>query len=657
MLKAGTFISDRYEILERVGSGGMSDVYKAKCHKLNRFVAIKVLKQEFSEDKSFVAKFKTEAQSAAGLSHPNIVNVYDVGEDNGIHYIVMELIEGITLKQYIERKGQLAIRESVSIAIQVAQGIECAHNNHIIHRDIKPQNIIISKEGKVKVTDFGIARATTANTNTLNSNAVGSVHYISPEQARGGYIDEKSDIYSLGITLFEMVTGRVPFDGESTVTIALCHIQNDIPNLKVLVPDIPISVEKIIYKCTQKKADRRYLKISSLITDLKRSLVTPDEDFVVLTPASGDGTTIVITDDEISAIKKGSTITDDDIDAVSLRGNDNDIPENIAGEDDDIDAVNPKFDKIIAIGSVTVGIIILIFLIVLISKVMRNFGVGSPLDKQVTVKNEETLDSKHTYVPNVIGLTETEAKEVLNENSLGIEYKYDYDDNIEKGLVCAQSELAESVVEKNITVTVTVSEGQERYDMIDVVGKDLDEALVRLEALELVVKVDYEYSSSSINTVIKQSLSTKVDVKKGDEVTLTCSRGKEYKTTVTVPALTGTKYKKAAEKLSSAGLKLGEVYEVYSDKVKKGTIITQLSKAGTMQPLGSSVSIVVSLGPEIIETESETEIETESETETESATETESYMETESLTETEYNSENDTDNMDGGENPEIDPEV
>lgn len=268
MLRKGMFISDRYEIIDKVGSGGMSDVYKAKCHKLNRFVAIKVLKNEFSEDRSFVSKFKVEAQSAAGLSHPNIVNVFDVGEDEGIHYIVMELIEGITLKKYIERKGKLPVKEAVSILIQVSQGIEAAHNNHIIHRDIKPQNIIISKEGKVKVTDFGIARA--ASTNTISSNAMGSVHYISPEQAKGGFIDEKSDIYSLGITLYEMLTGKVPFEGDSTVSVALQHVQNDLPSPKIYVPDLPISVERIIEKCTQKKPDRRYLKVSSLIADLKK---------------------------------------------------------------------------------------------------------------------------------------------------------------------------------------------------------------------------------------------------------------------------------------------------------------------------------------------------------------------------------------------------
>ena len=225
MLTVGTYLADRYEIVSKIGAGGMSDVYKAKDHVLGRFVAIKVLKPEFSEDRGFVAKFRTEAQSAAGLEHPNIVNIYDVGSEEGLHYIVMEYVEGITLKTYIEKKGQLSFKEAVSIAIQVARGIEAAHNKQIIHRDIKPQNIMISTEGKVKVMDFGIARA--ASSNTINSSVMGSVHYSSPEQVRGGYSDEKSDIYSLGITLYEMVTGRVPFDGDTTVAIAIKHLQEE----------------------------------------------------------------------------------------------------------------------------------------------------------------------------------------------------------------------------------------------------------------------------------------------------------------------------------------------------------------------------------------------------------------------------------------------
>ena len=225
MLKPGMILCDRYEILDVVGAGGMSIVYKARDHRLNRNVAIKVLKPEFSNDKNFVTKFRIEAQASAGLTHPNIVNVYDVVDDEGIYCIVMELVEGITLKQYIEQNGRLNMETAINFSIQIASGLEAAHENHIIHRDIKPQNIIVSKNGNIKVTDFGIAKA--ASSNTLTSGAMGSVHYISPEQARGGYSDERSDIYSLGITMYEMVTGRVPFEGEQCIGCTHAYPERD----------------------------------------------------------------------------------------------------------------------------------------------------------------------------------------------------------------------------------------------------------------------------------------------------------------------------------------------------------------------------------------------------------------------------------------------
>ena len=265
MLKTGMIIAERYEILGKIGTGGMADVYKAKDHKLNRFVAVKVLKPEFREDTTFIRKFRSEAQAAAGLTHPNIVNVFDVGDDEGVYYIVMELIEGITLKEYIAKKGKLSIKEATSIAIQVSMGLEAAHNHGIVHRDVKPQNIIISTDGKVKVTDFGIARA--ASSNTISSNVMGSVHYSSPEQVRGGYSDEKSDIYSLGITLYEMVTGRVPFDGDTTVAIAIKHLQEEMVPPSVYAEDLPYSLEQIILKCTQKSVNRRYDKMEDVIAD------------------------------------------------------------------------------------------------------------------------------------------------------------------------------------------------------------------------------------------------------------------------------------------------------------------------------------------------------------------------------------------------------
>ena len=299
MLNRGDILGSRYEIIEKIGTGGMADVYKGKDHKLNRFIAVKVLKAEYSSNKNFVSKFKVEAQSAAGLMHQNIVNVYDVGEENGIYFFVMELVEGITLKSYIEKKIRLSVKEAISIAIQVANGIEAAHNNGIIHRDIKPQNIIISREGKVKVADFGIARAATSD--TITSHAMGSVHYTSPEQARGGYSDAKSDIYSIGITLFEMVTGRVPFDGETTVSIAIKHIQEEMPSPRNYVPDIPISIERIILKCTQKNPDKRYYNMAELIKDLKQALITPDEDFIEIRDARSNEGTKVISDSEVKS--------------------------------------------------------------------------------------------------------------------------------------------------------------------------------------------------------------------------------------------------------------------------------------------------------------------------------------------------------------------
>ncbi len=300
MLNAGTFIQNRYEIISKIGSGGMADVYKAKDHKLNRQVAIKVLKSEFREDKVLISKFRTEAQSAAGLSHGNIVNIYDVGEEAGINYIVMELVEGVTLKEYIKDQGRLSVKEATSIALQISAGLEAAHNNGIIHRDVKPQNIMISTDGKVKVADFGIARATSAN--TVTSNVMGSVHYSSPEQARGGYSDEKSDIYSLGITIYEMLTGHVPFNGDTAVEVALQHLQDEMHGPKEEVPEIPFSTNQIVLKCTQKNPDRRYQNMAELIRDLRESLVNPDGDFVVL-PLDPDSPTLVMSREDVDQLK------------------------------------------------------------------------------------------------------------------------------------------------------------------------------------------------------------------------------------------------------------------------------------------------------------------------------------------------------------------
>lgn len=588
MLNKGTFINNRYEILSRVGAGGMSDVYKAKDHKLNRNVAIKVLKPEYSKDKNFVSKFRVEAQSAASLIHPNIVNVYDVGEDEGLYYIVMELIEGITLKNYIEKKGHLSVRETLSIAIQIANGIECAHNNQIVHRDIKPQNIMISREGKVKVTDFGIARA--ASSNTISGTAMGSVHYISPEQAGGKYVDEKTDIYSLGITMFEMLTGKVPFDGESTVTIALKHIQNNVPSVKEYVEDIPIAPEKIILKCTQNKVDKRYPKISLLIADLKRALSEPDVDFVQLNETASTSTTIMITDDEINQIRKK---TEKDIDT-----------EDNKEEADDIDVVSPKMDKMMTVGGVVIGILALVIVAVIVTAVVTDNGIKLPtISPKVEV---ETIDPRKAVVPNVVGRTADEAEAMLNENNLGFVYdqNYVYSDIYPADTIVSQSENAGDIIDKNSTVTLVVSKGPEKIQVPEkLIGSDLETVTGQLEEIGLKWEITYEYSGKKIGQVLNCEPGEKTAITKKDVIKLTVSRGQESdgENNGKIPDVTNKEEGKAQEQIIKAGFEAGEIRYEFSETVEKGNVIRQTLKAGRIAPLGTTIGIVVSKGPETAE--------------------------------------------------------
>jgi len=600
MLRKGAFISDRYEITDKVGSGGMSDVYKAKDHKLNRYVAIKVLKAEFSEDKNFVSKFRVEAQSAAGLSHPNIVNVYDVGEDENenIHYIVMELIEGITLKKYIERKGQLPVKEAVSILIQVAQGIEVAHNNHIIHRDIKPQNIIISKEGKVKVTDFGIARAVSAN--TVSSNAMGSVHYISPEQAKGSFIDEKSDIYSLGITLYEMITGRVPFDGDSTVSIALQHIQNEMPSPDIYVENIPVSVKRIIEKCTMKKPDRRYLKVSSLIADLKRSLVTPDENFVTMVDLDDKSATQTISAEDVKKIRQEAGFERQQSN-VPVIGDDEEFDD--FGEYDDVDddlqeeldeEENPKIDKIIAIGGIVMAVIIVVFVAFIAVKFLGNGCSSSGLSS-----SESELDADHRKVPDVSGMTKEEAIQTLKDNDLGYKITEETDNKVEAGYVIGTSPAAGDIVEKNSTVTIVVSLGSQAVNIPSgLIGASKDDAKAALEDAGFVVTVEYiADDSADIDVVVDVDPAEGTASYYGASVTLYISSGSDA-ATVEMPKVTGLSLDAAKASIEAKNLVVGNVTEDYSDTVESGKVISQSVTAKSSVPEGTSIDLVVSKGPD-----------------------------------------------------------
>jgi serine/threonine-protein kinase len=577
MIKIGMMIGDRYEILEKIGTGGMSDVYRAKDHKLNRPVAVKVLKQEFSENDNFVSKFRVEAQAAAGLMHPNIVNVYDVGDENGIHYIVMELVDGITLKRYIEKKSRLTVKEAVSIAIQVAMGLEAAHNNHIIHRDIKPQNIIISKEGKVKVTDFGIAKAATSN--TITSNVMGSVHYTSPEQARGGYSDAKSDIYSLGITLFEMLTGRVPFNGDTTVAIAIKHIQEELPSPSEFNDEIPISVEKIVLKCCQKSPDRRYQTAAELIADLKKSLITPDKDFVNLVDPDEEGATRVATEEEERSIHESrENLTDteqmrlksevmgeyeDDYNYGSRKKK---RRESFEDEEDLYDDYNKsrnkrrnnnqqqgtsRIEKMTIIMAIISAALVGFIVILLLGRSLGLFGAGSGTsaeDSSTEVASvTETQDG--IQIPDVTGKTYAEAVSILQDDKgFKVAKAADKDNKAAKDTVVSTSPSAGERAKSGATVTLYVSDGS-----------------------------NYSSQAAAATT----------------EVSTAKSEGQ-----VTVPNIIGMTSEDAVITLVEAGLQAGSIVETSNeDSNLTGLICAQSIAFGTSVSEGTIINMELSTGP------------------------------------------------------------
>ncbi len=599
MVKDGIVLGKRYEVLSKVGAGGMADVYKGRDQMLNRYVAIKVLKKEFREDENFVRKFRSEAQASAGLLHPNVVNVYDVGEDRGLYYMVMELVEGITLKEYIEKKGRLSHKEVISIAIQMCSGIGAAHAAGIIHRDIKPQNIIISKDGKVKVTDFGIAKAVTSN--TISTNAMGSVHYTSPEQARGGFSDQKSDIYSIGITLYEMVTGQVPFDGDSTVSVAIKHLQEEITAPSELVSDIPYSLEQIILKCTQKNAERRYPNTDELIQDLKRSLVDPDGDFVVIPPL-GNADTLIITDEELDEIQNSYDEDEYDEDEYDEDEYDEDEYDEDEYDEDEYDVddgkrgkgsdeVNPKMKKLTRILTVVVAIIIAFIVIFAIGRAAGIFRIGPE-------SSNETEDM--VEVPNVVGMTEDDAKETLNDEGLGFKVvSREESKEYEKGRVSEQKTEAGEEVAKNTTIEVVVSSGLvgDSITVPDVSGMTEDEAQSALENAGFRnISSEFTYHDSvPSGQVIGTTPEANAEATEDTEIVMQVSKGAERKT---VPNVVGQKDADAQNAIKSAGLSVGTVTYEYSDSVAQGIVISQSVDGGKKISAGTTVDLVISNGPE-----------------------------------------------------------
>lgn len=545
IINIGTMIGNRYEVVEKVGTGGMADVYRAMDHRLNRYVAVKILKNEYSEDTKFVTKFRQEAQAVACLSHPNVVAVYDVGEEQGMHFIVMEFVEGITLKSYIEKKGKLSVREAVGIGIQIASGLEAAHNSHIIHRDIKPQNILISRDGTAKVTDFGIAKA--ASSNTITASAMGSVHYISPEQARGGFSDEKSDVYSLGVTMYEMLSGTLPFTGESAVAVALAHIQEEAVPLTAMDATIPKGISDIVAKCMQKKADFRYPTSADLIADLKMFLQDPEGEYGVVKPLYENTDTIFIKPTDVNRIKAASQTTTGDSGMTAAEPEDKKAGEEDSGE------VDPKLEKALIGGSIVVAIIIGIVIIYVIGKVFGFWGGASGSTEatptpevtssaaSATATPEASDSAQKVTVENVAGMTTEKAKTALSQKGLSnVKVSEQQSDTVSAGKVISTDPEAGTEVEKDAEITLIVSSGTSTVQVPSVASMTVSKAKSTLAAEGFNAVEGSKVYSDTVKAGLVAYSNPKggAQASKGATITLYISKGPK-RTTTTVPDLMG----------------------------------------------------------------------------------------------------------------------
>ncbi|WP_077367357.1 Stk1 family PASTA domain-containing Ser/Thr kinase [Anaerosalibacter sp. Marseille-P3206] len=557
----GKILGGRYEILEKIGGGGMALVYKARCQLLNRYVAIKVLRDEFTNDEEFIKKFRHESQAAASLSHPNIVSIYDVGSEGNTYYIVMEYIKGKTLKEIIKEKGKLTPEETINYSIQIAEALQHAHNNHIVHRDIKPHNIMVTEDKRVKVTDFGIARAATSTTMTNTSNVIGSVHYFSPEQARGRFTDEKSDIYSLGIVMYEMITGKVPFEGESPISIALKHVEEEIIPPRTIDASVPENIEYIIMKCVKKNQIERYKNAGELLRDLRKIKYSNGEiDFIEDTNELDSATRI--------------------IPVVGGEGETNDMETKRKVKQKKKNS-NDSSKKAVFWG------ILLSFL------VATGLFIGS-------FKFKGLFGSSEVEVPKLIGLQEEVAKEEIE--SLGLKFAVREKVNnseFQEGQVVAQSVEPGTKVKKNYPIEVDVSLGSKLAKVPKLENRDITEVDELLDKTGLSEgEVRYEYSDTiPINIVISQDPDPYMEVPEGSKVSLIVSKGPETKTVI-MPKITGLKENEAKRALIANQLKVGEVLPEYSDDVPKGEVIWQSIESGNEIEINTAIDISVSKGPE-----------------------------------------------------------
>ena len=657
MLKSGTIFAERYGIQEKIGSGGMADVYRAVDTRLNREVAIKVLKSNLAQDPEILHRFRVEGRAAAGLDNPNIIKVYDVGNVGDTYYIVMELVSGITLKEYIRRKGVLSARESMAITAQVAVGLRAAHAHHIVHRDIKPQNIILSRDGKVKVSDFGIARAISDETKTVTTTAMGSVHYIAPEQAKGSVCDERSDIYSLGIVLYEMITGQVPFDKDTSIAVALAHMNETMTPPSELNPECPKALEQIIFRCTQKSRERRYHNCTELLKDLKIAVNNPDYDFekAELMQAA-NGATRRISEDDMDALRAGGTLAgasavaasslsetqrffaeeadeaEEDADTLAAAagggggfGGSNGGRTGDLFEEDREEDEKSIFDRIILIVGVVFGAIIICLLLYIIlsfsgcaqkmdSWKNRTTAPGTldpghaeteeyvdPSDEVplTTIPKEKYDPEKDTIVPDLIGMSVKQAIEMLK--SADLQYKISsqvkYSDEYEVGTICEQSYPEGTIVTRKSTIVIIMSAGSDKFEVKkSYIGGPLSVFQNDISRFEEIIDVEYvkQYSDTvAANRIISLDPSSGL-LRTGDKITVTYSMGPEF---VTVPNIIGMNRTEASTLLSGNMLFIANVSYEYSDTVPAECILGQQYAAGSRVRSGSGIDIVVSQGP------------------------------------------------------------
>ena len=547
----GKIIGNRYEILEEVGLGGMATVYKAKDHVLNRLVAVKVLKDEFTTDTEFIKRFNTEAQAAASLSHPNIVSIYDVGheDENNLYYIVMELVQGKTLKEIINSEGVLSWKWAVNIAMQIASALELAHKNGIVHRDIKPHNIIITEDGIAKVTDFGIAKAVSNSTITAFGTTIGSVHYFSPEQAKGGFTDAKSDLYSLGVVMYEMLTGKVPFDADTPVSVALKHMQEEPKEPIELNPEIPTAVNQIVIKAMQKEPSARYQNATEMLHDLSKALKDPDGDFVIIENKDGGYTRVMpaISDDQLKQSKKEEVKT----------------KTNFFTE-------HPKAK----IAIIVLSLVLLFVVVFLITKIAIDGGIKSKVD-----------------MPNFVGKTLEEAQETADDLDLKLETTEVASSDVEEGKIVSQDpEYKEGKIEKGSTIKVNVSKGPEQNELPKLEGMKIEDARKTAETLGITLKEETENSDKvEAGVIIKQDTTVGTLVKSGDTVTVHVSAGIEK---VKVPTVVGMDEGTAVATLKNAGLNPKVTYESNEEK-EDGKVISQGIEENTETAKNSEITIVV----------------------------------------------------------------